>query len=72
MDFPYSANKTENPRSQDSTDKLRVAELIRLEGSFSSLVEELTNRENLHSFQRDLQTLMKLSSQSRSSEDFIL
>ncbi|CAJ2652709.1 unnamed protein product [Trifolium pratense] len=60
VDFPYSANKTEDPRSQDRTDKTEVAELIRLERSFSSLVEELTGKENLHSLQRDLQSLMKL------------
>ncbi|CAJ2657513.1 unnamed protein product [Trifolium pratense] len=60
VDFPYSANKTEDPRSQDRTDKTEIAELIRLERSFSSLVEELTSKGNLHSFQRDLQSLMKL------------
>ncbi|CAJ2652136.1 unnamed protein product [Trifolium pratense] len=60
VDFPYSANKTEDPRSQDRTDKTEVAELIRLERSFSPLVEESTSKGNLHSFQRDLQSLMKL------------
>ena len=59
-DFPYSANKSEDPRSQKRTDKTRVAELSRLERSFSSLVEELTCKGNLHSFQKDLQRLMKL------------
>ncbi|CAJ2652271.1 unnamed protein product [Trifolium pratense] len=54
-DFPYSANKPEDPRSQKRTDKTEVAELIRLERSFSSLVEELTSKGNLHNFQRDLQ-----------------
>ncbi|CAJ2651880.1 unnamed protein product [Trifolium pratense] len=44
VDFPYSANKTEDPRSQDRTDKTEVAELIRLERSFSPLVEELTSK----------------------------
>ena len=60
VDFPYSANKTEDPRSQVRTDRTEVAELIRLERSFSSLVEELTSKGNLYSFQRDLQRLMKL------------
>ncbi|CAJ2645092.1 unnamed protein product [Trifolium pratense] len=41
-DFPYSANKSDDPRSQEWTDKMRVAVLIKLERSFSSLVEELT------------------------------
>ena len=41
-DFPYSANKSDVPRSQEWTDKMRVAVLIKLERSFSSLVEELT------------------------------
>ncbi|CAJ2645571.1 unnamed protein product [Trifolium pratense] len=59
-DFPYSANKSEDPRSQKRTDKTRVAELTRLERSFSSLVEELTCKGNLHRYPKDLQRLMKL------------
>ena len=52
-DFPYSANKSEDPRSQDWTDKMRVAVLIKLERSFSSLVEELTcKRESLQTSRR--------------------
>ncbi|CAJ2671976.1 unnamed protein product [Trifolium pratense] len=52
-DFPYSANTTDDPRSQKRTDRKRLAVLIRLERSFSSLVEELTcKRESLQTSRR--------------------
>ncbi|CAJ2637806.1 unnamed protein product [Trifolium pratense] len=70
-DFPYSANTTDDPRSQKRTDRKRLAVLIRLERSFSSLVEKLTcKRESLQTSRRSSE--FHEAKTLRSSEDFIV